>query len=321
MKCLVCGIPEEKGSSLSSPLIRIYPPPPSPSSSSSSSSLSVTILPVLEVIVKRRVASLNQHQPSSICPGCQEQVMTYSQLTDQLDRIATDLRTQFQRTNPPAKKGRKPKSKEDVAVVAKENVDVVKDPDPGGEGGESGPRKSGRSRKRRIQTDYIEFDHDQIHLKEDKKQQQKKIKLEPDEIVEPPPAPPTGSSSSKSIVPVSFACDLCGKSFGLKSNLCAHSKTAHTTERPFSCDKCEKTFKQRFSLREHVLRNHDNIKKFGCGFCDERFLSRHLMKVHERTHTNETRLRCDVVSKTQKLARPGLYSPSPPYFTCFLYFF
>ena len=75
-----------------------------------------------------------------------------------------------------------------------------------------------------------------------------------------------------------FACEHCGKSFALKSNLVIHQKT-HDLDKPFGCDKCEKTYKQRNSLREHVLKSHDNISKFICVICFEKFPSRHLLKV------------------------------------------
>ena len=75
-----------------------------------------------------------------------------------------------------------------------------------------------------------------------------------------------------------FACEHCGKSFALKSNLVIHQKT-HDLDKPFGCDKCEKTYKQRNSLREHVLKSHDNISKFICVVCFEKFASRHLLKV------------------------------------------
>ena len=82
-----------------------------------------------------------------------------------------------------------------------------------------------------------------------------------------------------------FACEYCGKSFALKSNLQNHQKI-HDLDKPFGCDKCEKTYKQRNSLREHVLRSHDNISKFVCSVCFEKFPSRHLLKNHERIHNN-----------------------------------
>ncbi|XP_055941914.1 zinc finger protein 235-like [Argiope bruennichi] len=46
-------------------------------------------------------------------------------------------------------------------------------------------------------------------------------------------------------------CDLCGKSFLLKSNLLKHTR-GHTSDKPFSCDVCGKRFETNDDLKSHI---------------------------------------------------------------------
>ena len=48
-----------------------------------------------------------------------------------------------------------------------------------------------------------------------------------------------------------FHCDLCGKSFNVKSNLLVHLRN-HAGEKQFKCNECDEVFNRKRSLDAHL---------------------------------------------------------------------
>ena len=91
-----------------------------------------------------------------------------------------------------------------------------------------------------------------------------------------------------------YQCDICEKSFTMKSDLRRHVATVHNKERPFQCPQCSKTFGQSGSLKTHVSVVH-NKESFQCSKCSKTFtrkinMKEHVTNVHEGknaiTHQN-----------------------------------
>ncbi len=263
----------------------------------------------LQEIVRRKVHKDRVENRTRVCDSCIAQVRLYMNLEHQIASIASVLRHLFGSNYPLKKKGRPHKPKCEVKVESDEPSKPTA----------SEPRKSQRERKAKKFHDDMELDaavylitgedteNESAREAPSKAKSGMKTHQDTTAILSSMATKcPHCDFESDSIVQIErhlknvhsseadklYACELCGKSFVLKSNLALHQKT-HDLERPFSCDKCEKTYKQRNSLREHVLKSHDNISKFTCQFCPEKFPSRHLLKIHERSHTGEGKFVCD----------------------------
>ena len=74
-------------------------------------------------------------------------------------------------------------------------------------------------------------------------------------------------------------CELCHKSFALKSNLLQHQKKTHTDSRPFQCGVCSKRFMYALHLRRHEYA-HTDQRPFPCQLCDSGYMSRRSLKNH-----------------------------------------
>ena len=85
-----------------------------------------------------------------------------------------------------------------------------------------------------------------------------------------------------------YKCDTCGKCSSTKGNLTKHIKSVHTLEKEYKCNVCEKVSHHRHVLLQHVKTVHDKIRSFVCNECDKTFSQCRDLKIHMRTHTNET---------------------------------
>ena len=57
-----------------------------------------------------------------------------------------------------------------------------------------------------------------------------------------------------------FECQICNKSFGLKSDLNRHVKTVHENIKPFLFLICNESFRQKYNLPKHFKIVHENKK-------------------------------------------------------------
>lgn len=267
-------------------ICQLCPPNVESAASAANIFLQSDLKSVLERVTKRRIRR-DKFDSCIVCGICVSKLNSFAKLEAELLQLSEEISESFAKTNPVNKRGRKRKA-ENVQQQQEEKVEGV--------------RKSVRSRRPKFAEIFVTEDVASFSDNEDKspRVKRKTSKVHSSMATNCPHC----SFSSDSGIQVErhvkkvhsdekpFACELCGKSFFLKSNLTSHTKS-HTLEKPFNCDKCEKSFKQRHSLREHVLRSHDNIKKYLCPFCQEKFSSRHLLRAHERSHTGEKGFICD----------------------------
>lgn len=67
-----------------------------------------------------------------------------------------------------------------------------------------------------------------------------------------------------------FVCDVCSKSFSLKTLLRRHLRI-HSTVKPYQCTKCPKTYSRQDQLTNHI-KKHDGCKPYSCSFCKKGML-------------------------------------------------
>ena len=246
-----------------------------------------------ERILKRKLC-VTRFEEKQICPDCIGLMESLLVLEEKVYKIVSKLKGNFD-TLHPLKRGRKKKEDIKVTDVEVQNVNVT-----------DSVRKSSRKRKVKEFEELFFVDTDDAL---DKPQKPPKI-VKPEIVSSMATKCPFCDFAADSEAEIerhlrkthsadgkAFACEHCGKSFALKTNLELHQKT-HNLDKPFGCDKCDKTYKQRNSLREHVLKSHDNISKFMCSTCLEKFPSRHLLKIHERTHSGDEGFVCDECGDT-----------------------
>lgn len=79
-------------------------------------------------------------------------------------------------------------------------------------------------------------------------------------------------------------CDICGKTFGNKSNL-RHHRLKHFRE-PRQCNQCDQFFETEKQLESHRVNVHGAERRFTCEFCGAKFihqkhLARHRKNIHK----------------------------------------
>lgn len=75
-----------------------------------------------------------------------------------------------------------------------------------------------------------------------------------------------------------FKCELCGKCYGIKSDLNMHMRS-HRAERSFICTMCKRAYMHERSLAQHI-KGHGDSFKYKCSKCEESFLNRNDFNKH-----------------------------------------
>ncbi|XP_053385515.1 uncharacterized protein LOC128550456 [Mercenaria mercenaria] len=90
-----------------------------------------------------------------------------------------------------------------------------------------------------------------------------------------------------------FMCSECGRCFTAKDSLRVHMFT-HTGERPYKCSVCTASYMQSGHLRRHVKVTHEGKLNYKCQYsgCDKSFYDLSVLRVHQRSHTDERPYTC-----------------------------
>lgn len=92
-------------------------------------------------------------------------------------------------------------------------------------------------------------------------------------------------------LPRPFECDICGRSFRVKSTFQAHMRIHREENRVFNCTLCSKSFFQATDLRKHI-KSHSNIRSVICDVCGDAFKSAETLKCHMRRHNGDRPYPC-----------------------------
>lgn len=104
------------------------------------------------------------------------------------------------------------------------------------------------------------------------------------------------SAASRKVVNLSgpYICDKCGKIILKRTTLRQHLLVTHLNEPRFFCDLCPKSFKVK-SLLENHMGQHFKINPLTCNFCDQTNASKWAFKIHMLRHGPKTE--CEVCHK------------------------
>ncbi|XP_012546304.1 zinc finger protein 567 [Bombyx mori] len=96
-------------------------------------------------------------------------------------------------------------------------------------------------------------------------------------------------------VAASYRCNICDKTFILKSKLTAHIKKVHLMERNHICPECGQGFFIKQSLDEHMIK-HNGERVYKCTVCLKAYARKKTLREHMRIHNNDRRFKCGVCS-------------------------
>lgn len=94
-------------------------------------------------------------------------------------------------------------------------------------------------------------------------------------------------------VAASYRCNICDKSFILKSKLTSHIKKVHLMERNHICSVCGQGFFIKQSLDEHMIK-HNGERVYQCMVCHKAYARKKTLREHMRIHNNDRRFKCGV---------------------------
>ncbi|XP_076438944.1 uncharacterized protein LOC143277880 [Babylonia areolata] len=98
----------------------------------------------------------------------------------------------------------------------------------------------------------------------------------------------------------SFTCEVCSKTFKHCDSLKDHMNV-HLQLKNFVCEECGKDFYSSNSLNTHKRLKHMDIEKqFVCNVCGKSFPFQSYLREHEKTHTKEKTLVCELCNKAVK---------------------
>nr|XP_049704081.1 zinc finger protein 614 [Helicoverpa armigera] len=90
-----------------------------------------------------------------------------------------------------------------------------------------------------------------------------------------------------------YKCNICVKSFILKSKLTSHIKKVHLMERNHICSECGQGFFIKQSLDEHMVK-HNGERVFKCTVCTKAYARKKTLREHMRIHNNDRRFKCGI---------------------------
>jgi len=100
-----------------------------------------------------------------------------------------------------------------------------------------------------------------------------------------------------------FTCDICMSNFSHPSNLKRHIKSVHgedSEKRTLACYICSKLFKDNCTLKSHI-ENHNSTRRFPCEFCTKSYTRKSQLEAHYRVHTGEKPFECNICGKRFRL--------------------
>lgn len=94
-----------------------------------------------------------------------------------------------------------------------------------------------------------------------------------------------------------YKCNVCSKSYILKSLLMYHIKKSHLMERNCQCTECGYRFFSKKALKAHMVK-HTGERIYACEVCHKSYARKYTLREHMRIHNNDRRFKCDVCAMT-----------------------